>query len=137
MAFPVDLTPPLLQKAAELNVRPEDVEENFIRGSGHGGQKINKTASCVQLIHHPSQTEVRCQEFREQHLNRQRAWKQLILKVEEKVKGAQSERGRTIFKLKKQKQRRSKKAQQKIVELKRERGEIKAMRRPITERQAF
>lgn len=129
MDFPVSLPPPLLQKASALNVRAEDVEEHFIRGGGHGGQKINKTASLVQLLHWPTGIEVRMQKHREQSKNRLSAWKLLILKIEERVRGRESLLQKKIFKLRKQKARRSRKAKEKVLEAKRTRGKLKEMRR--------
>lgn len=133
MVFPVDLSPRILEKAAELSVFAEDIEEKMIRGSGAGGQKINKTASCVQLLHRPSGTMVKCQKHREQSKNRLSAYKLLVLKIEEQVKGADSERAQKIFKLRKQKQRRSKKAKEKMLEAKKLRGEVKERRKGIQE----
>jgi peptide chain release factor len=129
--FPVDLSAPLLALARELQIRPEDVDEQFVRGGGKGGQKINKTSSTVHLHHLPSGIEVRMQAHREQSKNRLGAWKLLILKIEERAKGIQSKRGREIFKLRKQKQRRSRRAKEKMLEEKRARGEIKEQRRDI------
>lgn len=129
MNFPVDLPPDMLAKAAALIVRPEDVDEHFIRGGGHGGQKINKTASLVQLIHRPTNIEVRCQDHREQSKNRLSAWKLLILKIEELVKGKESERAQERFKVRKQKMRRSRRAKEKMVDNKKRRGEVKEMRK--------
>jgi protein subunit release factor B len=129
--FPVDLPPPLLAKAAELGLRMEDVDEQFIRGGGHGGQKINKTASCVQLRHLPTGIELRCQKHREQSKNRASAWKLLILKLEERVKGKESALSQKLFKLRKQKKRRSRRAKEKMLEAKRQRGDTKEMRRPL------
>lgn len=130
MEFPVDLPPLLLQKAAVLSLNPADVEENFIRGGGHGGQKINKTASCVQLFHRPTGIEIRCQKHREQSKNRLSAWKLLILKIDEKVRGRESDRAQKIFKLRKQKARRSRKAKEKMLREKHHHAEIKEGRRP-------
>ena len=110
MVFPVPLSSDLIQKALELGVRTEDVEERFIRGGGHGGQKINKTSSMVQLIHRPTGIEVRMQKHREQSKNRLSAWKLLILKIEQRKLGEKSALQKKIFKLKKQKARRSRKA---------------------------
>ena len=107
MHFPIELPAHYMQLATELSVRPEDVDEHFIRGGGHGGQKINKTASCVQLSHRPTRIEVRCQAYREQSRNRLAAWKQLLLKIEERVRGWQSQKTQEIFKMRKQKARRS------------------------------
>jgi len=128
MNFPIDLPPPFLQKAAALNIFPQDIEEQFVRGSGKGGQKMNKTSSTVTLRHLPTGTDVRCQKHREQSNNRISAYKLLILKIEDKVRGAQSQRAQKIFKLIKQKRKRSKRAQQKVLEAKKHRGEIKETR---------
>ena len=62
-------------EAARL--RPEDVDERFIRGSGPGGQKINKASSTVWLRHRPTGLEVRCQRERSQWANRLLAWAEL------------------------------------------------------------
>jgi protein subunit release factor B len=72
----------LRRRLAAVGVRPEDVEERFIRGSGHGGQKINKTSSCVCLRHVPTGIEVRCQRERSQVVNRALAWAGLCEKLE-------------------------------------------------------
>lgn len=131
MTFPVDLPPHILEIAQSLGIKPEDIDENFIRGGGHGGQKINKTASCVQLYHRPTGTEIRCQEFREQHKNRIRAYEHLILRIEEQVKGMQSKLAQEKFKIRKQKMRRSRKAKLKMLDDKKHRGEIKGLRKEV------
>ncbi|PJC37043.1 peptide chain release factor-like protein [Candidatus Peregrinibacteria bacterium CG_4_9_14_0_2_um_filter_53_11] len=131
MDFPIELPPGYLAKAAALKISPEDITEQFIRGSGAGGQKINKTSSAVLLKHLPSGTEVRCQKYREQSKNRLSAYKLLILKIEDTVKGKASDRAKKIFKLIKQKRRRSKKAQQKVLEAKKIRGVVKEGRKKV------
>lgn len=133
MNFPVEIPPHFLAKAAELKVFPWDITEQFVRGSGKGGQKINKTSSCVVLRHLPTGIEVRCQKHREQSGNRLSAYKLLILKIEDKIKGARSQRARKIFKLKKQKQKRSKRAKEKMLAAKHSRSEIKKDRGIITD----
>jgi protein subunit release factor B len=65
-----------------LGVDVSDVEEKFIRGSGPGGQKINKTSSTVWLRHRSTGTEVRCQAERSQSANRERAWLELCDRLE-------------------------------------------------------
>ncbi len=131
MNFPVELPIPTLQKAQSLGVQPEDIDEQFVTGSGKGGQKINKTASCVLLIHRPTGIEVKCQRHREQSKNRISAYKLLIEKIEQKIRGKESARAQKIFKLRKQKQRRSRKAKEKMLEEKKKRGEIKQTRREL------
>ena len=127
-----ELNSDFLQKVQDLKILPEDVVEKFVRGSGKGGQKINKTSSCVVMRHLPTGIEVRCQKHREQSKNRLSALKLLILKLEEKKKGKESERMKKVFKLKKQKQKRSKRAKEKILVAKKMRGEVKALRKPVT-----
>ena len=129
MNFPVDLSPPILEKAQRLGVFPQDISENFVRGGGPGGQKINKTASTVVLKHLPTGIEVRCQKHREQSKNRQSAYKLLILKVEEQKLGQQSARAQKIFKIMKQKHKRSKRTKLKLLEGKKRRSEIKEARK--------
>ncbi len=129
--FPVDLKPKTLRKAQELDIKPEDIEEQFIKGGGHGGQKINKTSSTVRLKHLPTGIEIKCQEHREQLKNRMTAYRLLIDKIEEKIKGKESEKAKKIFKLRKQKKRRSKKTKEKLLELKKQRKEKKERRKPV------
>jgi len=129
MNFPVDLSPALVTLASELKLDPNDVEESFIRGRGHGGQKINKTASTVQLVHKPTGIEVRMQKHREQSKNRLSAWKLLILKLEEKERGEESQLAREAYKVKKQKQRRSRRSKEKMLTEKHQRGDVKESRR--------
>lgn len=131
MNFPIEIPPFFLQKALELQIKPEDIAESFIRGGGKGGQKINKTSSCVLLRHAPTGTEVRCQKHREQSNNRLSAYKLLILKIEEKVKGSLSQRQKAIYKLRKQKRKRSKRAKEKILAAKHHHSEIKQNRGDI------
>ena len=56
MSFPERLSEEFLKKAAELKISAGDIDERFVVGGGKGGQKINKTASCVMLKHLPSGT---------------------------------------------------------------------------------
>ncbi|OIO55783.1 hypothetical protein AUJ46_00625 [Candidatus Peregrinibacteria bacterium CG1_02_54_53] len=128
MNFPVELPPQILALAAVLKILPEDIDEFFTRGGGPGGQKINKTASCVELTHRPTGTVVRVQRFREQHLNRIAAYKQLIEKLEEQIKGKESKRQQEQFKVRKQKQRRSRRAKEKILQDKHHRSSLKEQR---------
>ncbi len=131
MQFPVELPEDFVKKALKLGVKPEDFVEQFIRGSGKGGQKINKTSSCVLLRHLPTGIEVRCQFHREQSKNRLSAYKLIINKIEEQILGARSQKVREIFKLRKQKKKRSRRAKEKMLEMKRERGEVKELRRKV------
>ena len=131
MDFPVELPPKYQQLAADLHIDPEDIEEHFTRGSGSGGQKINKTSNCVELKHTPTDISVRVQKHREQSANRLSAYKLLLLKIEEEKRGKESERAQKRFKIRKQKQRRSRKAKEKMLEEKHHRSEIKETRKKI------
>jgi protein subunit release factor B len=78
MYFPTQF----LARLAALGVLPGDVEERFVRGTGPGGQKINKTSSTVWLRHRSTGIEVRCQRERSQSVNRETAWAELVAKLE-------------------------------------------------------
>ncbi len=132
MNFPIELPEHFLEKAAQLKINPADITEQFVRGSGKGGQKINKTSSTVLLKHIPTGIEVRTQKHREQSKNRISAYKLLILKIEEQKRGRESETARKIFKLIKQKRKRSKRAKNKMLAMKKIRGEVKQSRQKVS-----
>jgi protein subunit release factor B len=71
-----------------VGTRIADVDERFILGSGHGGQKLQKTSSSVWLRHRPTGIEVRCQRERSQSANRELAWTELCSKLEERQRAA-------------------------------------------------
>lgn len=73
----------LARRMVKLGIREEDLAEQFTRGTGPGGQKINKTSSTVQLRHGPSGLEIRCQRERSQTANRYWARVELCDRVEE------------------------------------------------------
>ncbi len=70
MAVNRDKVQVLRQRMARLGVQDRDLTESFVRGSGRGGQKINKTNNCVCLIHEPTGIVVRCHRERERETNR-------------------------------------------------------------------
>src|ERR1700733_10180216 len=98
---------------AALGARVDEVEERFVRGSGPGGQKINKTSSTVWLRHRPTGVEVRCQRERSQAANRQTAWTELLAKLAararqqaaDEVQARETQRRRTRQKSRGQKQK--------------------------------
>lgn len=92
------------------DIKEEDIEEQFVRGSGPGGQKINKTAVCVVLKHKPSGMIVRCQETRSQMKNRQLARKILQRKLDEVRRGEESLAARELSKARARKARRRRKS---------------------------
>ncbi len=114
-----------------LNIREEDIEESFIRSSGRGGQHVNKTSTCVYLKHIPTGIEVKCQEERSQALNRYRARVILANKIEQAIRGKESEEIQRIEKIRRQKRKRSKRAKEKMLADKKITGEKKRLRGPI------
>ena len=109
----------LRKKMDSLGIFEKDIVEKFIRSSGKGGQKVNKTSSCVYLKHLPTKMEVKCQRERSQAINRFLARRILTDKIEEMIKGKESEEQQRIAKIRRQKRKRSKRAKLKMVEDKR------------------
>jgi protein subunit release factor B len=87
---PMTLPSQIFKKLAALGMSASDVEEKFVRGSGPGGQKINKTSSTVWLRHGPTGIEVRCQRERSQSANRELAWTELAAKLDARARGAKA-----------------------------------------------
>jgi protein subunit release factor B len=129
--FPVSETKEkeLLRRMKALGIEEGDLVEEFIRGSGPGGQKINKTSVAVALTHLPTKTRVRCQVGRSQAMNRYYARKQLVEKIEVQVLRKKSERQKKIEKIRRQKRRRSRRAKEKMLAEKKKTGELKRLRR--------
>ena len=115
--FPVspDKETQLAQRMADLGVRETDLEETFVRSGGHGGQNVNKTATCVMLLHRPTGLQVKSQATRQQGLNRFIARRVLLDKIEARQKGfVEAERAR-IEKIRRQKRRRSRRAKERML----------------------
>ncbi len=120
----------LIKRMQQLGIKDEDIVEKFILGSGKGGQKVNKTASCVYLKHLPTGIEVKCQLQRSRELNRFFARRLLCEKLEEKYQNIKTEKQQEIEKIRRQKKRRSRKQKQKILEEKKRHSEKKQLRHP-------
>jgi protein subunit release factor B len=115
----------LAERMAELGIREEDIVEKFIRSGGHGGQNVNKVATCVYLKHLPTGTEVKCQQERSQSLNRYLARRILTDKIETAILGKESAEEQRIAKIRRQKRKRSKRAKDKMLADKRRVSEKK------------
>ncbi len=118
----------LHERMEKMKILESDLDEHFIRGSGSGGQKINKTSSCVQLNHAPSGIEIRCQKTRSQADNRYWARKDLCERIEDQVLGDKSKKQQAIEKIRRQKRRRSRRAKAKMLDAKAKQGSKKKLR---------
>ena len=116
-AFPVglDKQEQLAQRMAALGVNETDLEETFVRSGGHGGQNVNKTSTCVMLLHRPSGIQVKCQATRQQGLNRFIARRLLLDKIEELRHGRVAAERARMEKIRRQKRRRSRRAKQRML----------------------
>jgi len=118
----------LLEKMRKLGIREEDILEKFVRSSGRGGQKVNKTSTCAYLKHLPTGVEVKMQRERSQALNRFLARRLLADKIERIILKKRSEEEQRRAKIRRQKRRRSRRAKEKMLADKKKRAIKKVMR---------
>jgi len=121
----------LAERMKELKIFDEDLEEKFILGSGKGGQKVNKTSSCVALKHIPSGIIIKCQKERSREINRYAARKELCERIEEKELGLKSARQQAFEKIRRQKRKRSKRAKEKMLDNKAHQSTKKENRKTV------
>ena len=105
----------LREKMEVLGIHERDIEEKFIRSSGRGGQKVNKTSTCVYIRHIPTGIEVKSMRERSQSLNRFLARRELVKKIE-KLSGQLTPDDVQMIKAKRQKSKRKKRARLKYGE---------------------
>jgi len=115
----------LREKMESLGIHEKDIVEKFVRSTGKGGQKVNKTSTCVYLKHMPTGIEVKCQRERYQAVNRYLARKILADKLETQLRGKESEEQKKIAKIRRQKRKRSKRAKLKMLEDKKKQSQKK------------
>ena len=121
----------LEQRMTALGVRENDLEETFVRSGGAGGQKVNKSSSCVMLCHRPTGLRVKCQTTRHQALNRFLARRLLLDKIERMQKGFVDSERAYIEKIRRQKRKRSRRAKERMLADKARHSEKKRLRGAI------
>ena len=119
----------LLLRMRRIKVYERDLVERFIRGSGPGGQKVNKTSSCVQLRHITSGTEVKCQQSRSLMANRIQARNLICSILEDREKKRKARRKSELEKIRRKNRQPSKRQKKLNVINKRKHGIKKKMRR--------
>ncbi len=124
----VELDAALQKRLKKLGILDDDLSESFIRGTGPGGQKINKTASTVVLRHQPSGIEVRCQRERSQSANRYWARVELCEQIEAQRLEARLLEQNAREKKRRQSRPRPRGLQEKILKTKHQRSEVKKSR---------
>ena len=104
----------LEQKLADLGIQKKDLEEKFIKSSGRGGQKVNKSCSAVFIRHPKTGLSVKMGKHRSLHLNRFLALRALAEKMEALQSGTDTARQQQIKKIRRQKLRRRRKTRRKL-----------------------
>jgi protein subunit release factor B len=123
----------LALRMAALGVREADLEETFVRSGGHGGQNVNKTSTCVMLLHIPTQLRVKCQTTRQQGLNRLLARRLLLDKIEALQKGFVEKNRDAAEKIRRQKLRRSRRSKAKMLADKSHHATKKVFRKRVSD----
>jgi len=121
----------LLERMQALGIQERDVEEQFVRSSGAGGQKVNKASTCVVLHHRPTGIRVKCQKERSQALNRFLARRILLDKIEEKLRGTNAAEEQRIAKIRRQKRKRSRRAKLRLLAEKHHQAKKKSFRASV------
>jgi peptide chain release factor len=117
------------QRMAALGIREADLLEKFVRGSGAGGQKINKTSNCVFLKHLPTGVCIKCQMDRSREMNRFLARRELCDQLDAIREGKAVAKTQAIEKMRRTNRPRSRNSKNRSVADKRKTSLKKSMRR--------
>ena len=121
----------LAARMTALGITEDTLIEKFVRGSGSGGQKINKTSNCVFLKHLPTGVAIKCQLDRSRELNRFLARRELCDQLEAIRDGRATAKTQAIEKLRRQKRQRSRRSKQRSVADKRQLSQKKSLRKSL------
>ncbi len=113
----------------ELGIEEKDLVEKFILGSGKGGQKVNKTSSCVYLKHIPTGIEIKCQKTRSRELNRSSARLMLCQEIKNRLLQKEKAKKQLFEKIRRHKRRGSKAGKEKMLKAKKEHSRRKTLRK--------
>ncbi len=115
----------------ELNITENELLEKFVLGSGKGGQKVNKTSTCVYLKYIPTGLEVKCQKTRSREYNRYLARVKLFYEIKKQRIEKNKQKKQLLEKKKRQTRRGSRKGKEKMLKNKKIRSEKKALRQKL------
>ena len=119
----------LHETMARLGIVESDLVEKFVKGTGHGGQKINKTSSCVYLKHLPSGIEIKCQRDRSQAVNRFLARLELCDQISDRIARANQGRARAAARRRARNRKPSRASNERRLRTKKHRSDVKSKRR--------
>jgi protein subunit release factor B len=106
-----------------------DLEEQFSRSSGPGGQHVNKSDTRVQLTHRPTGMTVTVQDCRSRQKNRQIARERLLEKINQEWEKIRLERRQERERKRRRSRPRPRALKEKILKSKKQRSEVKANRK--------
>ena len=120
------------KRMVALGISESEMEETFVRSGGAGGQKVNKSSSCVMLLHRPTGLRVKCQTTRHQAMNRLLARRLLLDKIERARQSRVDAEKAEVERVRRQKVKRSRRAKNRMLDGKVRRGEKKRLRGAVS-----